>query len=620
MGIFPKSKITADGNCRNYLTFRSQFDSKNHMLKLLRRFENAALGSAYLTGLDLLARARVLLLFYLLVLAELTILINLPFQFYRGDTLEIVRTTLYGLLIFVLYFYLITSKDIKRVSIFLILVGTINVISNVYFVMGSTDIGMLQLSLVITLFSFFMIGTGAGLLVAAATYVPFLLFDYFDLKSFFGNYFEYQPWSKEEMVSTMVVISAMMLFIIWHFQNAFKRYAVELQNSLQVQEDLNVALEDARLEAEASSRAKSNFLSVMSHEIRTPMNGIIGITELMQEQAVEPQQKEYLELLKFSADNLLSMLNNVLDYNRLESGRMELEHIAFQPYTLFKNLLAGFQPMADEKQLELLLVADELPPRVWGDPTKITQVLINLIGNAVKFTNFGRVELVIRDKGNHHYLFEIRDTGVGIPLDKQQVIFDSFSQASADVSRKFGGSGLGLAIVKRLLELMGTDIKLMSTIGKGSSFSFVLHLTPAPEVEKEKKAGNPYEGNLEGLKILVVEDNAINATVLMGLLKRWKVHHSWAAGGLEALELLRVDTFNMVLMDLHMPEMDGFETIRRARAMGIFIPILAITADTQPESFDKARRAGANGCIVKPYAAQELRIAIEEALDRTIRV
>ncbi len=585
------------------------------MLKLFRGFEARMLGGQYLAGLDVLARGRQVLILYLLLMGLLLSFIVTARALAAGEPINWLRLALFEFGLVMTYLFLVKTRDIARISYFLLLTSTAFLVLNACCIVGEINLAMVQLAMVNTLFAFFMAGQRLGLLAAVFNFLPLLFLRQFELNNYFAQYFDLNQLSKSEQMINWMVMTVIMVYIIWHFQRAFKRYAVELEHSLAAQEELNLALEQARMEAEASSRAKSNFLSVMSHEIRTPMNGIIGITELLQEQTRDKKQREYLDLLKFSADNLLGMLNNVLDYNRLDSGRTELEKLVFNPTYLFKQLVAGFQPMADDKRIKLILEADQLPERVLGDPTKLSQILINLLGNAIKFTNEGEVKLQLTALGNDRYRVAIKDTGVGIAEDKQVLIFEHFSQASADVSRKYGGSGLGLAIVKKLLLLMESDIQLQSRQGEGSVFSFELELMAVQESESMLRgAENNPSSIVEGTRVLVVEDNPINATVINGLLKRWKLQYIWVSGGKDALHLLNQEHFDLILMDLHMPEMDGFETIQAIRSLGLKLPIIAISADVQEETLKKAHAVGANDYIVKPYNPRDLHQVIENCL------
>jgi len=587
------------------------------MLKLFRRFEAKMLGGAYLAEIDVLARGRQLLIFYLLLMGFVIAFISTTRSLLSGDSVSWLRVSMFIGGLVGAYIFLIKTRDIARITYILLLASSLFLVVHACCIVGEINMAMVQLAMVNTLFAFFMTGHRLGLFTAAFNFFPLLFFRLFNLDNFFSQYFILDQLSQSEQILNWVVMTIIMVYIIWHFQRAFKRYAVDLEHSLAAQEELNIALEQARLEAEASSRAKSNFLSVMSHEIRTPMNGIIGITELLQEQTRDKKQIEYLDLLKFSADNLLGMLNNVLDYNRLDSGRAELEELVFNPTYLFSQLVAGFQPIADDKRIQLSFEADSMPEQVLGDPTKLSQILINLIGNAIKFTNEGYVKLRVAHLGECKFHVSLVDTGVGITEDKQLLIFEHFSQASADISRKYGGSGLGLAIVKKLLNLMNSDIKLVSSPGKGSEFSFNIELKAVAESEEHVQQSATNQHAIAGLKVLVVEDNPINATVINGLLKRWQMEYTWVSGGKEALLCLEEQTFDLVLMDLHMPEMDGFETITAIRSRGLKIPIIAISADVQEETYRRAHAVGANDYIVKPYNPRILHQVMEACLQLT---
>jgi len=584
------------------------------MLQLFRRFEAKMLGGAYLASLDVLARGRQVLILYLLIMGVGLCVITTTRAVLSDELVNWFRIFLFLLGLAITYVVLVKTRDIARISYSLLIASSLFLVTNACCVVGEINLGMLQLAMVNTLFGFFMAGQRLGLITAAFNFLPLFFLRLFDLDNYFSRFFQLAQLSESDQVTNWIVMTLLMVYIIWHFQRAFKRYAIELEHSLAAQEELNTALEQARMEAEASSRAKSNFLSVMSHEIRTPMNGIIGITELLQEQTRDKKQREYLDLLKFSADNLLGMLNNVLDYNRLDLGRYELEKLVFNPAYLFRQLVAGFQPMADDKRIKLTLEADTLPERILGDPTKLSQILINLLGNAIKFTNEGEVKLQVEALGEDQFRISVSDTGVGIAEDKQTLIFEHFSQASADVSRKYGGSGLGLAIVKKLLTLMDSDIELVSRPGLGSVFSFELELKAVIENEQSVKHPAAIQMPISGIKVLVVEDNPINATVINGLLKRWQMDYLWVSGGHDALQALDEDTFDLVLMDLHMPEMDGFETIAAIRSRGMKLPIIAISADVQEETYQKAHAAGANDYIVKPYNPRDLHQVMESCL------
>ncbi len=371
--------------------------------------------------------------------------------------------------------------------------------------------------------------------------------------------------------------------------------------------------------AEDASIAKSQFLSVMSHEIRTPMNAIIGLTNLMMEDNPREDQIESLELLKFSGENLLVIINDILDFNKIEAGKVELETIAFNLKEILQHNVSLLRGRATSKGIELnLVVPDDLPTTVLGDPVRLGQVFNNLIGNAVKFTEKGFVELKVEMKENKGDLycirFAVKDSGIGIKQEQLQAVFELFTQASSDTTRKFGGTGLGLSITKKLLHLMDSDIHVQSEFGVGSEFSFELWLEKgnqdflsamvSPENGKENE-------KVHHVHVLLVEDNRVNQVVAGNFLKKWGMTVTYASNGSEACEIVQQKKFDIVLMDLQMPEMDGYEASMRIRAMKDTyynsLPILALTASALADVGEKAKASGINGFITKPFQPIDLK-------------
>lgn len=369
--------------------------------------------------------------------------------------------------------------------------------------------------------------------------------------------------------------------------------------------------------AEKAALTKAQFLSTMSHEIRTPMNAVIGFTHLLLQLDPRPEQMEYLRLLKFSAENLLVLINDILDFSKIEAGKVEFEDADFSIKDLVNNIRLALLQRAQEKDIQLQLLIDhDLPDAVLGDPIRIGQILTNLISNAVKFTNQGKVTIVAscHAKYKEHTLidFEIKDTGIGIAEDKLENIFESFTQAAADTTRKFGGTGLGLTITKRLLELMGSEIKVKSTPGKGSVFYFRLKMknstmqiepNPALQLKVETKS-------LKGIKILIAEDNQINVLLAKQYMKLWDIECDVAENGVIALTLVQTNDYDLILMDLQMPEMDGYETTKAIRALPdekfSMLPIVALTASAMLDIKDQAFIVGMNDYISKPFNPDEL--------------
>lgn len=372
--------------------------------------------------------------------------------------------------------------------------------------------------------------------------------------------------------------------------------------------------------AEMAAVAKSQFLSTMSHEIRTPMNAVIGFTHLLLQHDPRPEQMEYLNILKFSAENLLVLINDILDFSKIEAGKIEFEEVDFNVLSLLENIRSGILQKANEKGIMLKLKADNaLNINVVGDPVRLGQIVTNLVSNAVKFTETGKVtisaEVASREKDVVRIDFRVEDTGIGIPAHKIDHIFDSFTQATSDTTRKYGGSGLGLTITKRLLELQNSRIFVESEPGKGSVFYFSLSFRVSEKQYTERNNGIITSNfNLKGMKLLIVEDNTINVLLMKNFMKQWEVEYDLAENGLVALDKVQSNDYDLVLMDLQMPEMDGYEATARIRQLAdpkyARLPIIALTASAMLDIKDIAFTVGMNDYISKPFTPAELYVKL----------
>lgn len=377
-------------------------------------------------------------------------------------------------------------------------------------------------------------------------------------------------------------------------------------------------LTQARDEAERAAQSKEDFLSSMSHEIRTPMNSVIGMTHLLLGEEPRTDQRDRLRILRFSAENLFHLINDILDYSKIESGKLELESQPVHLETLLENIIDAHRPLAEEKNIGLYLyLSDPCDYEVLTDSTRLTQVINNLMTNAIKFTPaegevWLRMELRERGAGKVRLHLSVQDTGIGIPAEKQAAIFERFTQADVSTTRQFGGTGLGLSICKGLLSLMGSQIELESRVGAGSTFSFDLHLPLSEEVHRPQE--NPdvvwAQQDLSGMRVLVAEDNPLNVEVVTAFLRRWGVTVEVATDGQAALQILEGGRrFDLILMDLHMPVVDGFQATAEIRSWDHHpmaqVPVIAMTASVFNIE-DRLVRTGLDGYIPKPFQPEQL--------------
>jgi len=366
--------------------------------------------------------------------------------------------------------------------------------------------------------------------------------------------------------------------------------------------------------------AKSEFLAVMAHEIRTPLHQVVGFIDLLGHTLLDKEQTDYIKLLQNSSSAMMTVINDLLDYTKLEAGKMTLESIPFDPRAVVEGALAAITPNAEKKGLRIENNLENMPEDLIGDPNRVRQILLKLLHNAVKFTEHGSVSITVSatktlDPDDRVLLrFAVQDTGIGISEEGSKRMFSKYQQANPSVAAKYGGTGLGLAICKRLVEAMGGNIGLESEIGKGSTFWFSIAFS-LPTLEKVMREVEPSPIEIDPkTHVLLVEDNLINQRMMSSMLKRLGHQVTVAGNGLEALEEIKNNTFGLVLMDVQMPIMDGIEATKQIRSMGFTqcqLPVLALTAGVRTEEHDNI---GVNDWLTKPLRPRDLKHAINESL------
>jgi signal transduction histidine kinase/CheY-like chemotaxis protein len=483
----------------------------------------------------------------------------------------------------------------------------------------STGINLvtLQISLIIISSSFYILGKNWGILYSLANVMPVAL--HMINTRLQNGIVSLTPMQISNTSFLLAFIVNFGILIMMHYE-FFKSF----YQSHTKERELNAQLQQALKEAQEATRLRSDFLSSMSHELRTPLHAVIGMINVLSIENPRKDQEENLAILRFSAENLLALINDTLDFSKLNEDKVVLNKADFNISTLLQNIHSSFKSKAEQKGLDLRLKMDFGGRQVYinGDQTRLTQILNNLVSNALKFTdNGGRVEISVTTVAQIGQkivlLFAIKDSGIGIPVNKQEIIFEPFLQANNNITKRYGGTGLGLAIVKRLINLHDSELKLVSEENIGSVFSFELsfELAKAELAEEKVPANATPVREISNLNILIAEDNIINIMLLKKILDQWDCNYSLSKNGQEALDMVKTGAFDVVLMDIHMPVMDGFEASRHIRELPdpviSKIKIIALTASSDVDIQESFNFTYLDDYLLKPFSPQLLKEKLE---------
>lgn len=572
-------------------------------------FFNWSLTRLLHTEPDNLKKARISIIFTIIIFSLVKLMIALPVGISNEQNLQVIRETVFlAAFILMLKILLIDSRYAGKVGVVMIWIALSLIWSNAFVTAQAINIATIQIVVTLILSSFYLLHWRWALVYSLLGLLPVIIL------VVLGDGLQLSRIDKEELASPayeIIVILNFLTILVVHllYYQALNRNVLEM-------ETLNNQLQEAVSEANLALQSKADFLSTMSHELRTPLNSVIGITQLLLKSPCSAEQSENLKIVNFSAKNLHLLITDILDFNKLEAKRLKLEAIDVDLYALINDICLGMRFQAEEKGLELEVRIDEAIKShlVLTDPTRLTQIIHNLLGNAIKFTPSGVVSLDLKVIDRHpdsiKIHFSIADTGIGIDTQQQKMIFDAFTQASSSTTRNFGGTGLGLTIVKRLLKLFESDISVTSTIGKGSEFSFEIQFTNSDEKSEFVSMNGKIEYDLKRLKVLVVEDNPINSLLIKKIFSNWSNDPEFASNGYEALEKFKTGVFDVILMDIHMPLLDGYATTKLIRNLPdnskSGIPIIALTASVSTDLVLKIREAGMNDYVSKPFNSDDL--------------
>jgi signal transduction histidine kinase/CheY-like chemotaxis protein len=570
---------------------------------------NWSLSKLLQTEPDSFNQARIKILYVILLLSLVKGLVVIVTSFMYDQHSQLIRSMIaFAAYVVMFKVFLINASYIRKLIHVMIWIGTLIIWSNVFIYVKGVNIITLQFVFMVIISCFFFLQKYIALLYATLSTLPIIIV--FAMSS--GQMHLYMTSGELALPGNFILVLLNFVTLIAAHYLYHKAFTV----SIAEKESLNIQLKEAVEVANRHAQSKSDFLSTMSHELRTPLNSVIGMTDLLMDDHHSVEQEENLKVLKFSAVSLHALINDILDFNKLDSDKLQLEAISVNMISLMNNICSGLKVQANEKGLILSLDIDkELKGyNVITDPTRITQIIYNLVGNGIKFTNHGGVtvslKLIEKREDRAAVRFSVKDTGIGISPDKHKTVFEPFTQASSSITRNFGGSGLGLSIVKHLLTLFGSEVQLESAPDRGSNFFFDINFVIDKERVQAGTTGIEDDFDLGGLRILAAEDNQMNIFLLRKLCSRWNVEPVIAENGIEVVDKLSTGAYDVVLMDIHMPEMDGYEATKRIRNLPdkikASIPIIALTASVSQDINLKIKEVGMDDYVRKPFNAREL--------------
>lgn len=582
---------------------------------------------------DPIVKARINILFYLMIITVFFGMLLTVVYIINGPPLQLIRIVVLMLALIYGLRQLILYSNYKPSAHISLMIVNMLIWTNIFLVANAISIVTVQYILLSSTISFYFLNARWGIFYSLLSLMPVFL--YFSINGIDESavFISGQQASEPVFIAVMMFNFFQLIFINYHFLTGFYLALSQLETAKKDEEDLNQQLREAISLAENSSRAKTDFLSTMSHELRTPLNSVIGMSYVLLADNPRKDQEENIKVLHFSAESLLALINDILDFNKLDYGKLELEEIGFYPAELVRSIYAGLKYQSDEKGLDFELSLDgklnELG--VIGDPTRLLQILYNLVGNAIKFTPKGKIALKVKlidlSDDSLSVEFLVQDTGIGIDENQAERIFEPFSQASSNITREFGGSGLGLAITKQLLDLHRSKIELQSEKGVGTIFKFTIvykrperdqidiHPLFSGQIEQELDLGN--------VSILVAEDNAMNVLLMKKLLSGWDVNADYAENGEEAVRMSMNKWYDIILMDIHMPVMDGYEAtvkiLENCSNAGNRPFIVALTASVAIDVQRKIQAVGMDDYVSKPFNPLDLKNKLLTLLKQKVK-